>query len=127
MGRGHESKAARSQNRAVAAGRSTRGCSSASFADIQNDGRKGKRRTKGQQHAEYYTKKLRHDDNNYTIEYRFENEDLHIGDIFKCSVHSLPRSILELKSKIITDNNLIRLLAHKLMITLMVEQAQAQA
>ena len=127
MGRGLESKAARSQNRAIEAGRSTRGCSRASFADIQNDGRKGKRRTKGKQHAEYYTKKLSHDDNNYTIEYRFENEDLHIGDIFNCPPQFLPRSISELKSKIITDNNLIRLLAHKLMITFRVEQAQAQA
>lgn len=130
MGRGLQSKANRSQNRAIAAGRSTRGSSRASVADIQNHGAKGKRKTKGCQNATYYGKNIRYDDKNYTIEYRFENEHLHIGNVYnygslrewQCLTNATT-----LKSKIIRDNNLKRLLAHKLIITLRVEQAQAQS
>jgi hypothetical protein len=128
MGRGLQSKANRIQNRAIAAGRSTRGSSRASMADIQNHGKAGKRKTKGQQHAEYYSKQIRYDDNNYMIEYRFENEHLHIGNVYNYG-SLMPQQCMTnttLKSKIIRDNNLKILLAHKLLITLRVEQAQAQ-
>jgi len=127
MGRGLQSKANRSQNRAVAAGRSTRGCSrSASAVDIENYGQKGKRKIKGQQHEPWYGKNIRYNDNNYTIQYRFENEQLHIGNVYNYgSLNECQCQNLE--SYDIIDNNLIRLLARKLLITLRVEQAQAQA
>ena len=128
MGRGLQSKANRSQNRAIAAGRSTRGSSRASVADVQNNGVKGKRKKKGQQHARYYGKNIRYNDNNYTIEYRFENERLHIGNVYNyrsLSEGQCLTNATSLKSKIITDDQLIRLLARKLLITLRVEEAQA--
>jgi len=130
MGRGLQSRANRSQNRAIAAGRSTRGNSKASVADIQNEGVKGKRKTKGQQRATYYGKKITYNDNNYTIEYLFKNEKLHIGNVYNYRSLDEGQCLTNgttLKTKIITDNNLKILLARKLLITLRVEQAQAQA
>lgn len=129
MGRGLQSKANRSQNRAIAAGRSTRGSSRASAADVQNHGIKGRRKTKGQQHAEYYSKNITYDHNNYTIEYHFEKKHLRIGNVYNYGSLREGQCInnATLECKLVQDDQLKILLAHKLMITLRVEKAQAQA
>ena len=119
MGRGHVSKSVRAQNRANAAGHPTRGNP---WAGWHGQGTHRRRQVKQRDWERNDIQKyLIHDNKHYRVAYRFDLDD---GNIVILGAVHYPNPKATDAYKGVYDMDLLNKLAHRLLITLAIEEAR---